>query len=285
MSGLRRARGRSERGATLVEAAFALPIFLVLIFGMIEFGYSEFLDSQSSSAARDGARVGILTPDDEPAIEAAVRARLVGLDPDDITVTCLEGFSDSPRVVIDCADAEANTDRIEVQVTTSRSPLTPVGLLFGTRELEATARMVITGLPVGVTTPPLVTTTTTSPPASTTTSTTTTTTPPGGCQVTSVLPRDTITFGNGSNADSYTARATTIDVVASTNCTGLRIEFPNGPAAGTYTSVALSPTGTPGQLTASLPRFAYSVPVGTHTIRVVDAGGSVLHASLTITRS
>ncbi len=47
---------RGERGATLVEAAIITPIFMLLIFGILEFGFF-FRDYLAvSNGARDGAR-------------------------------------------------------------------------------------------------------------------------------------------------------------------------------------------------------------------------------------
>ena len=49
---------RSERGASLVEAALVVPLLILLAFGAAEFGF-VFLDFLNvSSAAREGARVG-----------------------------------------------------------------------------------------------------------------------------------------------------------------------------------------------------------------------------------
>jgi len=49
---------RSEQGAVLIEAAFVLPVLLLLIFGMIEFGL-VFKDSLTlSEMVEAGARVG-----------------------------------------------------------------------------------------------------------------------------------------------------------------------------------------------------------------------------------
>lgn len=58
MQRLRRARQRGERGATLVEAAFLLPLFFFLVFGILEFGFA-FKDYLTlANATRDGARTG-----------------------------------------------------------------------------------------------------------------------------------------------------------------------------------------------------------------------------------
>ena len=51
-------RAKSERGASLIEAALVVPLLILLAFGAAEFGF-VFLDFLNvSSAAREGARVG-----------------------------------------------------------------------------------------------------------------------------------------------------------------------------------------------------------------------------------
>jgi len=51
-------RTRSETGASMIEAAFVLPILLVIALGVAEFGFA-FIDWLSvSNAARTGARIG-----------------------------------------------------------------------------------------------------------------------------------------------------------------------------------------------------------------------------------
>jgi Flp pilus assembly protein TadG len=58
----RYSNGQSEGGAVLVEAAFVFPVFLLLLFGMIEFGFifrtSLTLSSMTQVGARTGAVVG-----------------------------------------------------------------------------------------------------------------------------------------------------------------------------------------------------------------------------------
>lgn len=51
-------RARSEKGATLVEAAIALPLLLLLMIGIMEFGlaFKDWLTV--SHGAREGARAG-----------------------------------------------------------------------------------------------------------------------------------------------------------------------------------------------------------------------------------
>ncbi|HVC71461.1 MAG TPA: TadE family protein [Acidimicrobiales bacterium] len=53
---------RSETGAVLVEAAFVFPVFMLLLFGMIEFGFifkdSLTLSTMVQTGARTGAVIG-----------------------------------------------------------------------------------------------------------------------------------------------------------------------------------------------------------------------------------
>lgn len=58
---LRRRRGQTdERGATLVEFAFVLPLFILFLFAIIDFGwlFTQFLDVKQG--AREGARLAIV---------------------------------------------------------------------------------------------------------------------------------------------------------------------------------------------------------------------------------
>lgn len=45
-----------ERGASLVEFALVLPLFLVLVGGMVDFGRAFFTEVMLTNAAREGAR-------------------------------------------------------------------------------------------------------------------------------------------------------------------------------------------------------------------------------------
>ncbi|MCU1448137.1 MAG: hypothetical protein JWP02_307, partial [Acidimicrobiales bacterium] len=77
-----------ERGATIVEAAFVLPLLFFLVLTMVDLGMWGFQTSQATSAARDGARVGIINyvtakgpspgGTDYTAIANAAKARLGG---------------------------------------------------------------------------------------------------------------------------------------------------------------------------------------------------------------
>ena len=57
-----RARMRSERGAELIEFALTLPLLLLLVLGIIEFGFMFQEYEVVTNAAREGARLGALIP-------------------------------------------------------------------------------------------------------------------------------------------------------------------------------------------------------------------------------
>jgi Flp pilus assembly protein TadG len=53
---------RGERGAVAVEFALIVPIFLVLVLGIIEFGNAINRDTMINNASREAAREGSLNP-------------------------------------------------------------------------------------------------------------------------------------------------------------------------------------------------------------------------------
>src|SRR3954454_7531896 len=58
-SGVRRGR-RGRRGATMLEAAIVLPVFVLLVFSMIDLGLGVFHYNMLSQAARHGVRQAIV---------------------------------------------------------------------------------------------------------------------------------------------------------------------------------------------------------------------------------
>ena len=53
-----RLRHRQRRGTAAVETAFVLPVYLLLLFGIAEFGHAQLVINLLNSACRNGARVG-----------------------------------------------------------------------------------------------------------------------------------------------------------------------------------------------------------------------------------
>jgi Flp pilus assembly protein TadG len=57
-----RTRVRSERGAELIEFALTLPLLLLLVLGIIEFGFLFQEYEVVTNSAREGARLAALIP-------------------------------------------------------------------------------------------------------------------------------------------------------------------------------------------------------------------------------
>ena len=73
----RHVRDRDERGAALVEFALILPILVLFLFGIVEFGRAYSARIQLTSAVREGARAVALGDDGV----AATQAGAPGLSP------------------------------------------------------------------------------------------------------------------------------------------------------------------------------------------------------------
>jgi Flp pilus assembly protein TadG len=71
---------RDERGATVVEFAFIVPLLIVLVLGIAEFGHAFQVSGTLSAAAREGVRVMALQ-NDSAAARAAVRGAAPSLKP------------------------------------------------------------------------------------------------------------------------------------------------------------------------------------------------------------
>ena len=81
--------GRDERGQFMVEFALLLPVFLMLLFGIVEFGAAWRTSQVLTNSAREGARVAILASSTADSVRNIVRSRLTagGLNPDDSSIT------------------------------------------------------------------------------------------------------------------------------------------------------------------------------------------------------
>jgi Flp pilus assembly protein TadG len=53
-------RGRNERGQAVIEMALTLPLLLLVVFGIIDFGFMFQRYESVTNAAREGARLGVL---------------------------------------------------------------------------------------------------------------------------------------------------------------------------------------------------------------------------------
>lgn len=54
----RRQRARGQQGAVLVEAALVLPVMILVVMGIIEFGFAFASSTTTTGSSRSGARLG-----------------------------------------------------------------------------------------------------------------------------------------------------------------------------------------------------------------------------------
>ncbi|MEN8135422.1 MAG: TadE/TadG family type IV pilus assembly protein [Thermodesulfobacteriota bacterium] len=116
-----------NRGAAAVEFAVLFLLLMIIVFGIIEFGFIWLQSHYIANAAREGARVAarVAEPEttDRPQVENAVQEYLEGLPLYDDEVTNCCGSGDFIEVVIadEVIDAGLptgeNPDAIRVTVT------------------------------------------------------------------------------------------------------------------------------------------------------------------------
>lgn len=103
----------AQKGAATVELALVLPLLLMLVFGIIEFGLLLFNQQVITNASREGARFGIVqaiprkTTDEVTAVVAAYTA--------DHLVTF--GTQAPPVVAMDNSGGTSFQDELKVTVT------------------------------------------------------------------------------------------------------------------------------------------------------------------------
>lgn len=68
----------SRRGTTIVETAIVLPIFLIFMLSLIEFGHALMVNNVLRSATRTGARMGATEGHSTADVEAMVKQVLDG---------------------------------------------------------------------------------------------------------------------------------------------------------------------------------------------------------------
>lgn len=136
--GSRTGDGRRSRGQSLVEFAIILPVFLVIAYGIIDFGLAFDASIGVSNAAREGARQGAVQPN-TTAIDNRVRAVAGRLNNSNmtITVTCkTSGGAACPGGISGATTGGSIVVRVDYQY----SMMTPIA--FGSRiPLSSTAEM------------------------------------------------------------------------------------------------------------------------------------------------
>jgi Flp pilus assembly protein TadG len=127
---VRRARG--EDGAAAVEFALLLPVLLIILFGIIDFGRMYNTQITLTQAAREGVRQLALGNITDPT--SATKAAAYPIKASDITVTWTS-----------CPAVPQPTDSATVTATTAFSYVTPINSIFNLLGLSTLAAPTITG--------------------------------------------------------------------------------------------------------------------------------------------
>src|SRR6266699_2915884 len=83
MNGRRSGNDSRDRGAVAVEFALLLPMLLLLLFGIIDFGRALNAQITLTQAAREGARLASLN---QPNVVSRTQAAATGLSPVSVSV-------------------------------------------------------------------------------------------------------------------------------------------------------------------------------------------------------
>jgi Flp pilus assembly protein TadG len=77
----------NRRGVAAVEFACVAPLFVLLIFGLIEYGRMVMVQQLLTNGAREGVRVGVLDGSTETKVKAAVNSYLTAAHITNTTTT------------------------------------------------------------------------------------------------------------------------------------------------------------------------------------------------------
>lgn len=129
---------REVAGQSLVEFALILPLFLLLIFGLIDLGRGVFAYNAIQNAAREGVRVAIVDQNTD-VITAEVQQHAIGLGLDSSNVTL--SFLQPDTMTAPCNTPIAISCEVEILVDYEFRPATPViGNLIGNIDMSAASR-------------------------------------------------------------------------------------------------------------------------------------------------
>jgi Flp pilus assembly protein TadG len=91
-------KGTGERGQSLVEFALILPLFLLLMFAIVDFGMGFYSWITVTNAAREGARIGAVGAD-SPTIQQRVKDTAGSLNNSNLTITVSNAKGNSGETV------------------------------------------------------------------------------------------------------------------------------------------------------------------------------------------
>lgn len=104
MSRLRSRSGQAGQG--LVEFAFLLPVFLLLLLGMLEFGFAFNHNLSLEYATREGARAGAAMADGSITDSACGGVQLTAANVDPLIIAAVQRVLESPGSMVDISQVQ-----------------------------------------------------------------------------------------------------------------------------------------------------------------------------------
>ena len=142
----RRRRGSDDSGAELIELAIVLPILLLVVAAIMDFGFLFQRYEVVTNAAREGARVAVLPGYGAPDVQNRVQSYLTA-----------SGLTSTPTVAVTFVPQTVqpsgliiNTANVTVQYPSQFAFIGPFAAMFGgsgwgTITLQATSVMRVEG--------------------------------------------------------------------------------------------------------------------------------------------
>lgn len=136
MQSLRPPYSRARRGAAMVEMALVLPIFMMVVFGIIEFGRAMWVGNMVTNTAREANRTAILDGSTNSEVIAAAKDFLgnaLSVNSADVNVAItITPATGNPNPGNEVANANArDLVNIEVSVPFAKVSLLPASYLAG----------------------------------------------------------------------------------------------------------------------------------------------------------
>ncbi|MEZ6058153.1 MAG: TadE/TadG family type IV pilus assembly protein [Planctomycetaceae bacterium] len=144
-SGSRKKSPTRRRGAATVETALVLPVFFLVLMGIVEVGRAMMVAQLLNNAAREGCRAGIMTGSTNAEVSTTVEdilGEMIGTTAADITVSvAVTEFTGNPPANNQVASAhKRDLCVVSVEVPYDKVSWIPI-TWFSNRSLSGVAAM------------------------------------------------------------------------------------------------------------------------------------------------
>ena len=131
-------KSTESRGQALVEFALVVPLFLLLLFGILDLGRGVFAYNTIQNAAREAVRLAIVDQNEDAILDEA-QQHAVGLNLQDSNVTL--SFLQPGTMTAPCLTPIAISCEVELLIDYRFTPATPIiGTLIGNIDMSAASR-------------------------------------------------------------------------------------------------------------------------------------------------